>query len=449
MGKQVVEYLYFSKKDLNEAILEIFQEVLSCYGVNSQIKYEFEGKVFYFDFETITYNESLHVIYKYEKNGRVGINEVVAFQEFLNEVNIKLSMKKLNSTTLLDTNALFFSKKLIPYLHKYEWSIRKFIYLLSPSYFTGPWIEESISEEKRKAIKKNLEGKYDSNNLLQEMTLFDLEDYLFGRNYISVSIENEENVVRFRELNSENLLSYICNNGAVVSNPFSLWEEIFNKYVDIELDEIHEDMKLIRKGRNTVGHNKELKSSIYSELIKKLKKYIGHLENAFQKILTGDVEKEDINIVADDFEGYIKNHWIRKDKVDYEITENILDTLSIIHKYAENPWKTSAKSFSETMSEITKVNMNSWKLPLNTFSEAIPTFKQINTNSWTVPAKSLSETMSEITKVNMNSWKLPLNTFSEAIPTFKQINTNSWTTPAESFKNMMPEFEIKTFDQRE
>ncbi|EJU8363128.1 hypothetical protein N5U50_002457, partial [Enterococcus faecalis] len=50
MGKQVVEYLYFSKKDLNEAILEIFQEVLSCYGVNSQIKYEFEGKVFYFDF---------------------------------------------------------------------------------------------------------------------------------------------------------------------------------------------------------------------------------------------------------------------------------------------------------------------------------------------------------------------------------------------------------------
>ncbi|WP_195866310.1 hypothetical protein [Enterococcus faecalis] len=308
-----------------------------------------------------------------------------------------------------------------------------------------------------------------------------------------MSIENEENVVRFRELNSENLLSYICNNGAVVSNPFSLWEEIFNKYVDIELDEIHEDMKLIRKGRNTVGHNKELKSSIYSELIKKLKKYIGHLENAFQKILTGDVEKEDINIVADDFEGYIKNHWIRKDKVDYEITENILDTLSIIHKYAENPWKTSAKSFSETMSEITKVNMNSWKLPLNTFSEAIPTFKQINTNSWTVPAKSLSETMSEITKVNMNSWKLPLNTFSEAIPTFKQINTNSWTvpakslsetmseitkvnmsswklplntfsetiptfkqintnswtTPAESFKNMMPEFEIKTFDQRE
>ncbi|MDV3008376.1 hypothetical protein R2054_13240, partial [Enterococcus faecalis] len=90
-----------------------------------------------------------------------------------------------------------------------------------------------------------------------------------------------------------------------------------------------------------------------------------------------------------------------------------------------------------------------WKLPLNTFSEAIPTFKQINTNSWTVPAKSLSETMSEITKVNMSSWKLPLNTFSETIPTFKQINTNSWTTPAESFKNMMPEFEIKTFDQRE
>ncbi|MDU7854337.1 MAG: hypothetical protein E7J59_08580 [Enterococcus faecalis] len=49
----------------------------------------------------------------------------------------------------------------------------------------------------------------------------------------------------------------------------------------------------------------------------------------------------------------------------------------------------------------------------------------------------------------MSSWKLPLNTFSETIPTFKQINTNSWTTPAESFKNMMPEFEIKTFDQRE
>lgn len=46
MGKQVVEYLYFSKKDLNEAILEIFQEVLSCYGVNSQIKYDSKEKYF-------------------------------------------------------------------------------------------------------------------------------------------------------------------------------------------------------------------------------------------------------------------------------------------------------------------------------------------------------------------------------------------------------------------
>ncbi|WP_282598381.1 hypothetical protein [Enterococcus faecalis] len=42
MSKQIVEYLYFSKKKLDKIILEIFQEELFCYAVNSQIKYEFK-----------------------------------------------------------------------------------------------------------------------------------------------------------------------------------------------------------------------------------------------------------------------------------------------------------------------------------------------------------------------------------------------------------------------
>jgi hypothetical protein len=295
-----------------ENIEETFLEILSPYISDSILKFQEQEKSYEFGFDIKNYNDSLHVLFQYYKAGKIGIKEVHIFQNFLAKVNIEASKSRLNYTTLLDTNALFFSKKLLPYLHSYEWALRKLIYLLVPTYFSDNWAEESIPNEiiasiKRKQIQAT--GKFDSKNLLQWIDLYDFEEYLFGENYILVTQENEENIVRYKEISQDQLLKLFQDNSHTISDSYSLWSEVFSKYMDVRLEEIQSDMSLIREGRNIVSHNKEIEMALYQELIKKLKRYTNQLEKAFQKILAGDIASEDLSDMSDDFEGYIGNYF--------------------------------------------------------------------------------------------------------------------------------------------
>ncbi|MGX7394536.1 hypothetical protein [Carnobacterium mobile] len=291
-------------------IKETFLKMLSPYMSDNLLEYQNNEKKYEFSFNMRNYNDSLHVIFQYNKTGKIGINDVHSFQIFLNEINIEASKSKLNYTTILDTNALFFSKKLLPYLHSYEWALRKLIYLLSPTYFDN-WTEESIPNEMISAIKrkqKQVIGKYDLNNLLQWIDLYDFEEYLFGENYLSVVVGNEKNIVRYKEINREELLNLFREpDNLSISKPYSLWSEVFRKYMYIDLEEIQKDMELIREGRNIVSHNKEIQLPLYQQLIKNLKKYVKQLDAAFQKILIGEIADEELSDMSDDFEGYVNN----------------------------------------------------------------------------------------------------------------------------------------------
>lgn len=135
-------------------IKEVFLEVLSRYIQDNLLEYQNNGKKYEFSFDIKNYNDSLHVVFQYIKAGKIGITDVHSFQIFLNEINIEASKSHLNYTTILDTNSLFFSKKLLPYLHSYEWALRKLIYLLAPTYFDN-WTKDSIPDEMISAIKEN------------------------------------------------------------------------------------------------------------------------------------------------------------------------------------------------------------------------------------------------------------------------------------------------------
>ncbi len=148
LSKQVVEYLYYSKKEPLENIEEIFREVMSNFLRESQLQCELKGKKLVFHFDIVSYGDSLNVTFSYDKSGQIGLGEIRTFQNILEDINIEASKAKLNHTTLLDTTSLFFSKKLLPYLHSYEWAMRKLIYLVSPTYFSKDWVEKSISKKK-------------------------------------------------------------------------------------------------------------------------------------------------------------------------------------------------------------------------------------------------------------------------------------------------------------
>lgn len=111
----------------------------------------------------------------------------------------------LKYTTILDTSSLFLAKKLLPFLNEYEWSMRKLIYLVVPNYFNENWIQDTFSEETISRIKEKLKGKWKPENLLQWLDLSDFEEYLFGENYVRVSGEGEESVLKVKNLVQKSL----------------------------------------------------------------------------------------------------------------------------------------------------------------------------------------------------------------------------------------------------
>ena len=270
--------------------------------------------------------------------------EVRTFQNLLREINIKASKSRISSSTLFDSNSLFFYKRLLPLLHKYEWSLRKLIYLLAPTYFSKDWVKSTISVEAISQIRKKIKGNFDSNNLLQMMDLYDFEEYLFGENYIKV-IGEEEDVIRYKEFGTENLITTLVNGEFSISKPYSLWEEIFNQYIDIDLSEIQNDMRLIRDGRNIVGHNKEISSEDYENLSKGLKKYIKKLDLAFNKILDGNVDRNLIKESKDIFNDYMSEYFkssdhlfnLSKSGIDPKMFESINKLPSTLSKPAIDP----------------------------------------------------------------------------------------------------------------
>ena len=369
MSELIVEYLYFAKKELPEEINKVFKKSISPYVVDSQLKCEVQGEKLMCDYDIVPYNDSLHVVFKYEKLGKIGLKEVRAFQETLKKVNTELSKSRLKHTTLLDTSSLFLSKKLLPYLHKYEWSMRKLIYLIAPTYFIENWLEDSIPEEEFKKMRKKAKNEWNPDNPLQWMDLSDFEEYLFGENYVQINGENEKSVLKIKELSAKELLDLIQGRKISLSKAYSLWEEIFDKYLEVELDEIQTDMQLIREGRNTVGHNKELNVSLCLVLLKKLKKYIKHLDNAFQKILIGDIGNEELDIMADDLNGYINY------KLDATKLNTMKQTLGSMESVMSRLQEMNTSGLGNLISRIQEMNTDG-------FGSAVSRIQEMNTDGF-------------------------------------------------------------------
>ncbi|MGV9052222.1 hypothetical protein [Lactococcus lactis] len=345
MAKHIVEYLYYFKKSNDSDVKTIFLENLKEFEYGLQLKYsDSNGNLLYFNYNIIKYDTSLHVTFTYDTKKRMTLAEVRTFQNLLKDINIKASKSKISYSTLFDSNSLFFYKRLLPLLHKYEWSLRKLIYLLAPTYFSKDWVNSTISAEVISQIKKKIKGDFDPNNLLQMMDLYDFEEYLFGENYIKV-IGEEEDVIRYKEFGIENLITTLFNGEFSISKPYSLWEEIFNQYIDIDLSEIQNDMRLIRDGRNIVGHNKEISSENYEDLSKGLKKYIKKLDLAFNKILDGNVDRNLIKESKDIFNDYMSEYFksgdhlfnLSKPAIDPKMFESINKLSSTLSKPAIDP----------------------------------------------------------------------------------------------------------------
>ncbi|HAP9299210.1 TPA: hypothetical protein IWI92_001609, partial [Enterococcus faecium] len=431
-----------------------FLEVLSRYIQDNLLEYQNNGKKYEFSFDIKNYNDSLHVVFQYNKAGKIGITDVHSFQIFLNEINIEASKSHLNYTTILDTNSLFFSKKLLPYLHSYEWALRKLIYLLAPTYFDN-WTKDSIPDEMISAVKgkqKQAIGKYDLENLLQWIDLYDFEEYLFGENYLFISTGNEKNIVRYKEIIVEELLNLFRETDDLsLSDPFSLWSEVFSKYMYVDLEEIRKDMELIREGRNIVSHNKEIKYSLYKDLIKNLKKYVKQLNEAFKKILIGEIADEKLFDMTNDFEAYIGNHYSNINLpnatklltslsamtvLNTDSTKKMMETIgpalsvqrAVMQNIDTEGFRRATEGMKQSLSAMTVLNADSTKKMMETISSALSAqravMQNIDTEGFRRATEGMKQSLSAMTVLNTDSTKKMMETIGPALSAQRAVMQN-------------------------
>lgn len=182
----------------------------------------------------------------------------------------------------------YYCNKLMIPLAIFERNFRQFLYLILISIYDIEWPDKFISKEVINDIKKknnNININKLPENGLEYLTFQNYIDGLF----ISENSKSIEEIIK--EVNNEknkegatieDIVNIINNN-----TEKTMWEDIFNDINDIKIEFSREDIDNIRKIRNEVVHNKEIKSNKYEEY----KKIINE-SNKKIKILIKRIEEE-------------------------------------------------------------------------------------------------------------------------------------------------------------
>ena len=182
----------------------------------------------------------------------------------------------------------YYCNKLMIPLAIFERNFRQFLYLILISIYDIEWPDRFISKEVINDIKKknnNININKLPENGLEYLTFQNYIDGLF----ISENSKSIEEIIK--EVNNEknkegatieDIVNIINNN-----TEKTMWEDIFNDINDIKIEFSREDIDNIRKIRNEVVHNKEIKSNKYEEY----KKIINE-SNKKIKILIKKIEEE-------------------------------------------------------------------------------------------------------------------------------------------------------------
>lgn len=287
-----------------------------------------------------------------------------------------------------DGAAEYYCNKLMIPLAIFERNFRQFLYLILISIYDIEWPDRFISKEVINDIKKknnNININKLPENGLEHLTFQNYIDGLF----ITANSKSIEEIIK--EVNNEknkegatieDIVNIINNNAEK-----TMWEDIFNDINDIKIEFSREDIDNIRKIRNEVVHNKEIKSNKYEEYNK-----IINESNKKIKILIKRIEEE---------------------KYRDRILENIK---LIVDRY---------KEILDSISNAFKVNVDLIK-PINVFNRSymMEDFnKKIYSNQFNLPAIQNSlEGIKKIENIINNSMNKLLNPMNQNNRILNSIN---------------------------
>ncbi|HFP8236504.1 TPA: hypothetical protein ACG8YY_002830, partial [Enterococcus faecium] len=247
-------------------------------------------------------------------------------------------------------------------------------------------------------------------------------------------------IVRYKEISQDQLLKLFQDNSHTISDSYSLWSEVFSKYMDVKLEEIQTDMSLIREGRNIVSHNKEIEMALYQKLIKKLKRYTNQLEKAFQKILAGDIAGEDLSDMSDDFEGYIGNYF---SNIDLAGVTKLSESLSAMKVLNTDSMKKSMESIGQTLSVQQEIMQNfdteGIRRATEGINQSLQSIKILNTDSMKRSIESIGQTLSALSaqraimqNFDTKGIRSATEGINQSLQSMKIVNTDSMKRSMES-----------------
>lgn len=189
-----------------------------------------------------------------------------------------------------------FCERLYPKFAKYERGLRQLIILVLSKAMGPNWPEQTLSKEQIDNLKGISKGKFRTHDVIENMTLYELEGYLFNRKSYSYEeiVESQFNSSTLKEQDKDALLSLIEQ-----MKPKSLWERNFSSIGRQE--DWEKSLKEVQDVRNKVAHHKTITEKEYKSTLRALNELSRKIDNTVEQI--EDAEFSNIT-VADVMAGF-------------------------------------------------------------------------------------------------------------------------------------------------
>lgn len=221
--------------------------------------------------------------------------------EVLSEVGRRLndskSRKEFYVAAAYDGVSEYYCEKISGTFSRCERLVRELILIIMVKIFGAEWVKKSIIQKTRDKIKENTGGASDSNlieSVLEEMTISQLEDYLFEPHSgleCNPKLEEEFSKLDIGEMSDQQKEEWLS-----FFQKTPLWDDYFVKY-NLGITDIKHDLATMRKYRNKVAHNKKFTKEDCEFCEEFLGNFIQTLETAIINIEERDFEQEDRRIV--------------------------------------------------------------------------------------------------------------------------------------------------------
>lgn len=336
--KNVKENQYYLSRVFEAELKEVFSNLS-----NKTFELELAGKTYILDYKFSNKQNSVYHLY-------IEFHSSPAIEaEVLNEVSKILSgseiRKKHNLIVAYDEVSEYYCGKISPKFGKSERLLRELIFLIMIKTFGAKWSKKTIAKEMLDDVKESAGGMSETQVIetaLYEMTISQLEDYLF-KPYSELEknpdLEEEFNKVDINQLTEEESINWLK-----AMQKRSLWDDYFVGY-DLAMENIQQDLEIIRKYRNRVAHNKRFTKEDYDYIRRILNKFNRKMASAINNIEERDFAKIDLSVSY-------RNSLNMISRMMSMVSDEMRERLGELSRNMSENIKEVAKSFSNSVDSL-------------------------------------------------------------------------------------------------